>query len=98
MKGNNSAKMKSEERKQRAELRERYIRFLLKLTQKEVEIQLHDRTYVRGKFIAFKANNAHFAVDLLQTPIGVINHAVIRSSDTIAMTADAKVLVENTQE
>ncbi|VDD87364.1 unnamed protein product [Enterobius vermicularis] len=54
----------------------------------QVEIHLHEKTCVRGKFIVMKADSSHFAVDMLQTPIGVVNHAIIRVSDTITLKAN----------
>ncbi|VBB30508.1 unnamed protein product [Acanthocheilonema viteae] len=71
------------EQKQRAELRERFLRFMSFLGGKQVELDMHERTQVAGKFGAIKADQTHYIVDALITPIGVINHAILRMSDTI---------------
>lgn len=44
---------------------------------------MHERTQVAGKFGAVKADQTHYVVDTLVTPIGVINHAILRMNDTI---------------
>lgn len=46
---------------------------------------MHERTHVTGKFSAVKADQTHYIVDALVTPIGVINHAILRMNDTIAI-------------
>lgn len=46
---------------------------------------MHERTQVSGKFGAIKANQSHYVVDSLVTPIGVVNHAILRMSDTITI-------------
>ncbi|VDK68730.1 unnamed protein product [Litomosoides sigmodontis] len=73
------------EQKQRAELRERFLRLMSFLGGKQVEIDMHERTQVSGKFSAIKANQTHYVVDSLVTPIGVVNHAILRMSDTITI-------------
>ncbi|EFO25647.2 gem-associated protein 7 [Loa loa] len=71
------------EQEQRTELRERFLRMMSFLGGKQVELDMHERTQVVGKFGAVKADLTHYIVDALITPIGVINHAILRMNDTI---------------
>uniref|UniRef100_A0A0R3RUX6 Gem-associated protein 7 n=1 Tax=Elaeophora elaphi TaxID=1147741 RepID=A0A0R3RUX6_9BILA len=73
------------EQKQRAELRERFLRLMSFLGGKKVKLDMHERTQVTGKFSAIKADQTHYIVDTLSTPIGVINHAILRMNDTISI-------------
>ncbi|VDK87023.1 unnamed protein product [Onchocerca ochengi] len=73
------------DQKQRAELRERFLRLMSFLGGKQVELDMHERTYVTGKFNAVKADQSHYVVDSLVTPIGMIDHAILRMNDTITI-------------
>lgn len=46
---------------------------------------MHERTHVTGKFSAVKADQTHYIVEALMTPIGVINHAILRMNDTVTI-------------
>uniref|UniRef100_A0A915PI31 Gem-associated protein 7 n=1 Tax=Setaria digitata TaxID=48799 RepID=A0A915PI31_9BILA len=76
------------EQKQRAELRERFLRLMSFLGGKQIELDMHERTHVTGKFAAVKADQTHYIVDALITPIGVIDHAILRMNDTVVISTD----------
>ncbi|VDO40187.1 Gem-associated protein 7, putative [Brugia malayi] len=76
------------EQEQRAELRERFLRLMSFLGGKQIELDMHERTQVTGKFCAVKADQTHYIVDALITPIGLINHAILRMNDTIMISTN----------
>ncbi|VDN44159.1 unnamed protein product [Gongylonema pulchrum] len=47
-----------------------------------------DRTHVTGKFMAIKADQTHYIVDSLKTPIGVVKRAALRMDDTLVISTD----------
>ncbi|VDN03665.1 unnamed protein product [Thelazia callipaeda] len=71
------------EQTQRAELRERYLRLISFLEGKKVELDMYERTFVSGKLTSVKADQTHYTIDGLRTPIGVVDHAILRMNDTI---------------
>ncbi|KJH53078.1 hypothetical protein DICVIV_00763 [Dictyocaulus viviparus] len=71
-----------------AEARERYLRFLGNAAGCNVTVSMHEKTNVTGLLVAMKGDGSHFLIDHLQTPIGVMDSAVLRTADTIMMTMD----------
>jgi hypothetical protein len=53
----------------------------------QVSISMYERTETKGKMVAMKADGSHFIVEGLETPLGVLSRAVIRSQDTLAVRA-----------
>ncbi|KHJ78352.1 hypothetical protein OESDEN_22027 [Oesophagostomum dentatum] len=49
---------------------------------------MQEKTCVTGVLVAMKGDGSHFIVDQLNTPIGVMDSAVLRTADTISMTMD----------
>ncbi|KAJ1369815.1 Mediator of RNA polymerase II transcription subunit 21 [Parelaphostrongylus tenuis] len=71
-----------------SEARERYLRFLANLAGCNVTVSVHEGTNVKGLLVAMKGDGSHFLVDRLETPIGIMESAVLRTADTIMMTID----------
>uniref|UniRef100_A0A914ZE11 Gem-associated protein 7 n=2 Tax=Parascaris univalens TaxID=6257 RepID=A0A914ZE11_PARUN len=79
----------------RGELRERYLRMISSLGGKQVTVDMHEKTRVSGKFVAMKSDGSHFAVDSLSTPLGVIEHAILRMGDTLCITAKLDAITDD---
>uniref|UniRef100_A0A0N5AVS6 Gem-associated protein 7 n=1 Tax=Syphacia muris TaxID=451379 RepID=A0A0N5AVS6_9BILA len=88
-------KTDSDEQRLRTELRERYIRLMSKLSERQVVLDLHEKTTVDGKFAGINSSGSHLAVDMLRTPIGIVDHAVIRCNDAILLTTNMDDLVDS---
>lgn len=71
-----------------AEARERYLRFLGNAAGCNVTVSMHEKTNVKGLLVAMKGDGSHFLVDNLETPIGIMESAVLRTADTIMMTVE----------
>ena len=79
-----------EQQELRAELRQRFLRFLLSKKDEAVQLELYDRTSVRAE--AFNSMNLDcdgVLVRDLETPIGGISHVLLRFSDVVAMRFDS---------
>uniref|UniRef100_A0A8R1TMX4 Uncharacterized protein n=1 Tax=Onchocerca volvulus TaxID=6282 RepID=A0A8R1TMX4_ONCVO len=50
-----------------------------------MELDMHEHTHVTGRFNTIKANKSHYVVDSLVTPIGMIDHAILRMNDRITI-------------
>ncbi|VDM45964.1 unnamed protein product [Toxocara canis] len=90
-----SSSSEMSEQEMLAELRERYLRMVSSLGGKRVNVDMHEKTQVSGKFVAMKADGSHFAVDSLQTPIGVIQHAILRIGDTLCIYANLEDITDS---
>ena len=66
---------------QRTFLRERFLRMLSSMTDKNIKIQLCDRTNVTAQFGSTDVDVMNFLVTNLRTPIGIIPTALLRSTD-----------------
>ncbi|VDN23636.1 unnamed protein product [Gongylonema pulchrum] len=53
-----------------------------------VEVEMHDRTHDTGKFMAIKANQTHYIVDSLKTPIRLVKSDALRMDDTLVTSTD----------
>ncbi|GMT33459.1 hypothetical protein PFISCL1PPCAC_24756, partial [Pristionchus fissidentatus] len=66
-------------------LRERYLKMMNLVCSKPVEVELDDKAVVTGVLEAVKPDGSHLLLSKMKTPIGVHEHAVLRSSDVILM-------------
>lgn len=73
-----------EEQRLRSELRERFLRTLIAMTDKQVHFRMYEKVQVRAKFGASDIDVLNFQVSDLQTPLGVQKEAVLRSQDVIS--------------
>ncbi|XP_062454257.1 gem-associated protein 7 [Rhea pennata] len=74
------------EQRQRAALRERYLRSLFAMAGRRVRFALYERVSVAAVFGASDIDVLNFQVSELQTPLGVQKEALLRCSDIIAYT------------
>uniref|UniRef100_A0A915EIK2 Uncharacterized protein n=1 Tax=Ditylenchus dipsaci TaxID=166011 RepID=A0A915EIK2_9BILA len=75
----------NDEQKSNAELRERYIRFVSKMSEQQVDIRLFENMSLSGKFIAMQKNQEHYLVDSLKTPTGTLDHSALRNSVALVL-------------
>ncbi|KAJ9590584.1 hypothetical protein L9F63_016353 [Diploptera punctata] len=81
---NLSPDFSSEENQEaRAFLRERFLRAVTGVVGKACEIRMFDNTCVTAEFRGSDVDVAHFYVQQLKTPIGVLPEAILRTSDII---------------
>ncbi|XP_066541242.1 gem-associated protein 7 isoform X2 [Hoplias malabaricus] len=73
-----------EEQQLRSELRERFLRTLIAMTDKQVEFSLYEKVRVRARFGASDIDILNFQVSDLQTPLGVQKEALLRCQDMIS--------------
>lgn len=76
----------NEEQRRRAVLRERYLSFLQKAVNKPATIEMCEKTKVTATIKSFQVSSDHVIVENLSTPIGIIDKAVLRSTDIIKIT------------
>ena len=70
---------------QRSFLRERFLRMIASVSGSPVDMSLQEKTRVSGKFNAVDVDFHHIHVSDLSTPMGVIPHATLRTSDVHVM-------------
>ncbi|KAK7091388.1 gem-associated protein 7-like [Littorina saxatilis] len=77
----------SEEQKQqqRTFLRERYLRMLASLSGVEASVKMYDKTTVRCLLGASDVDFQHLQVSNLNTPMGVLPNAMLRTKDVISI-------------
>ncbi|CAB3401300.1 unnamed protein product [Caenorhabditis bovis] len=80
----------SEEDK-RAILKEKYLRFIAKLSETPANIEMCESTNVKVQSIIVQPNSENFIVSQLETPIGLLDNAVLRGSDIV------KIKIETTK-
>uniref|UniRef100_A0A7E4UW29 NTF2 domain-containing protein n=1 Tax=Panagrellus redivivus TaxID=6233 RepID=A0A7E4UW29_PANRE len=73
----------TEEQNASAELRERFLNFSEKFEGNNVVAQLYAKNVMHVKFLALQGGGNHYAVEGLKTPTGVMDHAVLRTCDTM---------------
>ncbi|XP_051513479.1 gem-associated protein 7-like [Myxocyprinus asiaticus] len=73
-----------EEQRLRSELRERFLRTLLVMTDKKVQFNMYEKVQVRAKFGASDIDVLNFQVSDLETPLGVQKEALLRCQDVIS--------------
>ncbi|XP_036441557.1 gem-associated protein 7 [Colossoma macropomum] len=84
-KGNEADFVNLEEEQQlRSELRERFLRSLIAMTDKQVQFNLYEKVQVQAKFGASDIDVLNFQVSDLQTPLGVQKEALLRCQDMIS--------------
>ncbi|ROL52907.1 Gem-associated protein 7 [Anabarilius grahami] len=74
----------ADEEEQRSDLRERFLRTLLSMTDKQVEFNMHEKVRVRARFGASDIDVLNFQVCDLETPLGVQREALLRCQDVIS--------------
>lgn len=79
-----SGRADEEEQRLRSDLRERFLRTLLSMTDKQVEFNMHEKVRVRARFGASDIDVLNFQVSDLETPLGVQREALLRSQDVIS--------------
>ena len=72
----------------RASLREKFLRLLFASCNKPACFSMHERTLVQGIFRGTDIDMENLQVSELQTPMGVLSEALLRSSDVLSFTVD----------
>ncbi|XP_020299984.1 gem-associated protein 7-like [Pseudomyrmex gracilis] len=88
-----------EKQRARAFLRERFLRVVTGIVGKQTKFYLHENTHVSGEFKGCDVDCSEIFVKSLETPMGKIPQAILRSSDIIYLDIDdivVDVLKENT--
>ena len=67
----------------------RFLNLISRLKGKEVVLQMHEKTKVKGIFEAIDEEGNTIAVKSLETPIGKQHAALIRVTDVVSMSIDA---------
>ncbi|TGZ47586.1 gem-associated protein 7-like isoform X1 [Temnothorax curvispinosus] len=78
----------AEKQKARAFLRERFLRVVTGIIGKPTEVHLLENTRVSGEFKGCDVECSKVFVKNLETPMGTIPEAVLRSSDIICLDID----------
>ncbi|XP_065135398.2 gem-associated protein 7 [Paramisgurnus dabryanus] len=79
-----SSSESKEEQRVRSELRERFLRTLLVMTDKPVQFNMHEKVQVHARFGASDIDVLNFQVSNLETPLGVQKEALLRCQDVIS--------------
>lgn len=74
-----------QEQEQRALLRERFLKMLNCMDNKKVEIETYQGANVNGVFRSIDYDITHIHVNNLNTPIGCVPEALLRTSDTVSI-------------
>lgn len=77
-----------EKQEARALLRERFLRVITGIIGKPTEFHLHENTCVSGEFKGCDVECSKIFVRNLETPMGTIPEAILRSSDIICLDID----------
>lgn len=77
-----------DEHNARAFLRERFLRTVFATYNKAACFSMHEKTQVEAIFRATDIDMENFQVSTLQTPMGVLPEALLRSSDVLFFTVD----------
>ncbi|XP_062861338.1 gem-associated protein 7 isoform X2 [Trichomycterus rosablanca] len=77
-----------EEQRLRSDLRERFLRSLIAMTDKQVHFKMYEKVEVQAKFGASDIDILNFQVSDLQTPLGVQKEALLRCQDIISYSFD----------
>ncbi|ESO96619.1 hypothetical protein LOTGIDRAFT_143921 [Lottia gigantea] len=73
---------------QRTILREKFLRMLGGLSGVEAKLVLYEKATVTGKIGPTDVDFHHIQISNLQTPMGVIPDAILRTSDMISIKID----------
>ena len=79
-----------DEHNARAFLRERFLHTVFATYNKVACFSMHEKTQVEAIFRATDIDMENFQVSALQTPMGVLPEALLRSSDVLFFTVDFK--------
>lgn len=77
-----------DEHNARAFLRERFLRTVFATYNKVACFSMHEKTHLEAIFRATDIDMENFQVSALQTPMGVLPEALLRSSDVLFFTVD----------
>ena len=77
-----------DEQNARAFLRERFLRLLFACCDKPARFSMHERTQVQAIFRGTDIDMENLQVSELQTPMGVLPEALLRSSDVLSFTVE----------
>lgn len=77
-----------DEQNARAFLRERFLRLLFACYNKPTCFSMHEKTQVQAIFRGTDIDMENLQVSELQTPMGVVPEALLRSSDVLSFTVD----------
>lgn len=72
----------------RAQLRNGFLRSIFATCNKPACFLMHEKTQVEAILVATDINIESFQVSELQTPMGVVSEALLRSSDVLSFTVD----------
>lgn len=72
----------------RASLREEFLRLLFASCNKPACFSMRERTLIQGIFRGTDIDMENLQVSELQTPMGVLREALLRSSDVLSFTVD----------
>lgn len=89
--GDKSADLQTEiedQQNERAFLRERFLRLLFACYDKPARFSMHERTQVQAIFRGTDIDMENLQVSELQTPMGVLPEALLRSSDVLSFTVE----------
>jgi len=75
-------------KEQDAIARERFLRILLAMQNKQVQLNMYENTQVSATFEACDSAFEQIAVNKLITPIAVYENAVVRTSDLLSFMVD----------
>ena len=84
----NKTSAREDEQKVGAYLRERFLRSIFAAYNKPVCFLMQEKTQVEAIFRATDIDMENFEVSELQTPMGVVSEALLRSSDVLSFTVD----------
>ncbi|TRY83100.1 hypothetical protein DNTS_003568, partial [Danionella cerebrum] len=73
-----------EEQQMRSKMREQFLRVLLLMAHKRVDIELHGKLRMRAQFGTSDIDVLNFQVSDLETPLGVQKEALLRCNDLIS--------------
>ena len=73
-----------QEQEDRAFLRERFLKSLNAMANRQIEFTLHEHTVVQATFGSSDVDVLRFQVSELTTPIGIQKEALLRCSDIVS--------------
>jgi len=76
------------QQKQRTFLRERFLRLLTSVTDQQAQFSLVNGNTVFARFCASDLDILQFQVSELESPLGVLPMAVLRSTDVVSFTVN----------
>ena len=84
--GGGNAEDLQEIQKNRALLRERYLRALFAVANKPCSLRMYEKTEINATLRSSDIETTTFQVSNLETPMGVYPEALIRASDILTIT------------